>query len=171
MVEKAGPHGWARWRGTGYRRICAIDALHAILPGAYRSRDRGSKGKSSTFGSTHPSITWPRHRNGLIDVLPADLWRWWLIANAPESADVDFEFRRFAGDVNKDLADVFGNLATRATSFACRAFDGRIPVDGSPGFPEFALASEVERRLDVLRDWHEKLEFRRAAAETRALWV
>jgi methionyl-tRNA synthetase len=106
-----------------------------------------------------------------IKVLPADLWRWWLIANAPESADVDFNFRRFAGDISKDLADVFGNLATRATSFACRAFDGRIPAEGEPGSREQALASEVERRIAVLRGCHESLEFRRAAAETRALWV
>jgi methionyl-tRNA synthetase len=106
-----------------------------------------------------------------LEVLPADVWRWWLIANAPESADVDFDFRRFACDVNKDLADVFGNLATRATSFACRAFDGRIPADGIPGVQEHALATEVDRRLNALRVWHEKLEFRRAAAETRALWA
>ena len=106
-----------------------------------------------------------------LDVLPADVWRWWLIANAPENADVDFSFRRFAGDIGKDLADVFGNLATRTTSFACRAFAGRIPVDGEPGSPEEALAQEVDRRIAVLHNWHATLEFRRAAAETRALWV
>jgi methionyl-tRNA synthetase len=106
-----------------------------------------------------------------LDVLPADLWRWWLIANAPESADVDFEFKRFASDIGKDLADVFGNLATRTTSFACRVFDGRIPAAGEPGSPERALAHEVDRRIALLRGWHESLEFRRAAAETRALWV
>jgi methionyl-tRNA synthetase len=41
--------------------------------------------------------------------LPADLWRWWLVANAPETSDTDFTFDRFVADVNKDLADVFGN--------------------------------------------------------------
>jgi len=106
-----------------------------------------------------------------LDVQPTDVWRWWLIANAPESADVDFSFRRFAGDVGKDLADVFGNLATRATSFACQAFDGRIPTDGEPEPLEQALAQEVDRRITTLRGWHESLEFRKAAAETRALWV
>ena len=106
-----------------------------------------------------------------LDVLPADLWRWWLIANAPESADVDFTFRRFASDVGKDLADVFGNLSTRVTSLACRAFDGRIPADGEPGPSEQALAQDVNRRTAALRGCHERLEFRRAAAETRALWV
>jgi methionyl-tRNA synthetase len=106
-----------------------------------------------------------------LNVLPADLWRWWLIANAPESADVDFNFRRFASDIGKDLADVFGNLATRTTSFALRAFDGHVPVEGEPGSREQVLAHEVDRRIAALRRWHESLEFRRAAAETRALWV
>src|SRR5262245_35481576 len=105
-----------------------------------------------------------------LDALPADLWRWWLIANAPESADVDFDVRRFSADVGKDLADVFGNLATRATTFACRAFDGRIPADGEPGSAEQALAHEIERRIALLRSCHERLAFRRAAAETRGLW-
>jgi len=105
-----------------------------------------------------------------LDVLPADLWRWWLIANAPESADVDFSFRRFSADVGKDLADVFGNLATRATTFACRAFGGRIPAEGEPGLPEHALAHDIERRIALLRDCHERLAFRSAAAQTRALW-
>src|SRR5262245_33092738 len=105
-----------------------------------------------------------------LDALPADLWRWWLIANAPESADVDFDFRRFSADVGKDLADVFGNLATRATTFACRAFDGRIPAAGEPGLPEQALAQDIERRIALLHDCHEHLAFRRAAAQTRALW-
>ena len=66
---------------------------------------------------------------------------------------------------------MFGNLATRSTSFACRAFKGRIPEDGEPGPPEQALAQEVDRRIGILRNWHESLEFRRASAETRALWV
>ncbi|HJZ34208.1 MAG TPA: methionine--tRNA ligase [Hyphomicrobiaceae bacterium] len=106
-----------------------------------------------------------------LDVLPADLWRWWLIANAPETADTDFSIKRFAGDVGKDLADVFGNLATRITSFAGRAFEGRIPDSGQPGPPEQALAQTVEQKIAVVRGCHERLDFRRAAAETRALWV
>jgi methionyl-tRNA synthetase len=101
-----------------------------------------------------------------LDVLPADLWRWWLIANAPEGADVDFVFRRFAADVTKDLADVFGNLATRLTSLSARSFDGRVPSDGTPGEAERELADEVDDKIAAIRVAHEKLEFRRAAAET-----
>lgn len=104
-----------------------------------------------------------------LEELPADLWRWWLIANAPESADTDFSVRRFVAEANKDLADVFGNLANRIISFAHSAFDGSIPGAGEPSDLELGLAADLDRRIATLRRHHEALEFR-AAAETRAIW-
>jgi methionyl-tRNA synthetase len=106
-----------------------------------------------------------------LDELPADDWRWWLIANAPESGDTDFTIHRFAAGVNKDLADVFGNLVNRISKFADRAFAGRIPGGGNPGPRERVLAADVAARVERLRAHHEALEFRRAAAETRAIWA
>jgi methionyl-tRNA synthetase len=103
--------------------------------------------------------------------LPADLWRWWLIANAPETADTDFTIARFAADVNKDLADVFGNLVNRLVRFAAQAFDARVPREGNPGERKHALAAEIDVRIARLRAQHEALEFRQAAAETRAIWT
>ena len=105
-----------------------------------------------------------------LEELPADLWRWWLVANAPENADTDFSVAKFVADVNKDLADIFGNLANRIISFAHQAFDGRIPAGGAPDDTEQALASDLERRIAALRRHHEALEFRAAAATTRAIW-
>jgi methionyl-tRNA synthetase len=106
-----------------------------------------------------------------LDLFPADYWRWYLVANAPETADADFSFRRFADVVNKDLADVLGNLVNRTTSFAIRNFDGRIPVGvGIRTDAEIALVEDIEKRLKTLHRWHEELEFRKAAAETRAIW-
>jgi methionyl-tRNA synthetase len=106
-----------------------------------------------------------------LEELPADLWRWWLIANAPETADTDFTVARFAADVNKDLADVFGNLVNRLVRFAAQAFDARVPHGGEPGAREHALAAEIDARVARLRAHHEALEFRQAAAETRAIWA
>lgn len=105
-----------------------------------------------------------------LEELPADLWRWWLIANAPESADTDFSVARFVADVNKDLADIFGNLANRIISFAHRAFDGRIPVGGTPVDAERRLALDLEQRIAALHRHHTALEFRAASAATRAIW-
>jgi methionyl-tRNA synthetase len=106
-----------------------------------------------------------------LEELPADLWRWWLIANAPETADTDFTVARFAADVNKDLADVLGNLVNRLVRFAARAFGGCVPHAGAPGEREHALAAEIEQRVARLRARHEALDFRQAAADTRAIWV
>jgi methionyl-tRNA synthetase len=94
-----------------------------------------------------------------------------LIANAPETADTDFTVARFAADVNKDLADVFGNLVNRLVRFAAQAFDARVPHGGEPGAREHALAAEIDARVARLRAHHEALEFRQAASETRAIWV
>ncbi len=105
-----------------------------------------------------------------LEALPADLWRWWLIANAPESADTDFRVTRFAADVNKDLADVFGNLVQRVARFAQSAFAGRVPYDGEPSPVERAMAADIAAHVQRLRAHHEAREFRRASAETRALW-
>ena len=105
-----------------------------------------------------------------LEELPADLWRWWLIANAPETSDTDFNIGRFVSDVNKDLADVFGNLVNRIISFAHQAFEGRIPEGGEPSEQEKVLAAELDRRLASLRIHHEACEFRRAAAETRGIF-
>ncbi|WJR77629.1 class I tRNA ligase family protein [Bradyrhizobium sp. NP1] len=106
-----------------------------------------------------------------LEELPADYWRWWLIANAPESADTDFNVERFVAETNKDLADIFGNLANRIISFAHRAFDGRIPSGGVPDETERSLAVELDQRIAALRAHHEALEFRAAAAATRAIWA
>jgi methionyl-tRNA synthetase len=105
-----------------------------------------------------------------LEELPADLWRWWLIANAPETADVDFTVRRFAADVNKDLADVFGNLVNRTLRFAAQTFGQLVPEGGRYAAADLELAAGISRRVSLLRGHHERLEFRRAAAETRAIW-
>lgn len=106
-----------------------------------------------------------------LEELPADLWRWWLAANAPETSDVDFEIGRFAADANKDLADVFGNLVNRVLGFAERAFGGAVPEGGEPGVRERRLAADAAALVAEARAAHEELEFRKAAAATRAVWA
>ncbi|HEX4271470.1 MAG TPA: methionine--tRNA ligase, partial [Rhizomicrobium sp.] len=39
-----------------------------------------------------------------LEVAPADYWRYYLMANAPESSDSNFTWEHFAGTINKDLA-------------------------------------------------------------------
>jgi len=106
-----------------------------------------------------------------LELLPADYWRWRLIANAPESSDATFTWEEFQLAINSDLANVFGNFVNRITRFCAARFDSVVPDGGAPGPVEEKLFAEIDRRLAELTAHHEAMEFRKAAAETRALWA
>ena len=105
-----------------------------------------------------------------LDKLPADCWRWWLAANAPEGADVDFTVDRFVAGVNKDLANTFGNLVNRCLAFIAARFNSVVPAGGETGPAEHLALHALDRHLRDLRRHHEALNFRKAAEEVRAIW-
>ncbi len=106
-----------------------------------------------------------------LEVAPADTWRYYLIANAPESADSNFTWEQFAGTINKDLADVLGNFVNRVTKFCVARFDGKVPGEGAYGDDENALIAELEKRTQQYTAFLEAAEFRKALGELRAIWV
>ena len=102
---------------------------------------------------------------------PSDYWRYWLVANAPETDDASFTFSGFAGVCNKDLADTFGNFVNRTLRFCSARFGDEVPAGGEPGDMEFKLAADL---LDGLRRYSaalEAMQLRRAAEALRELWV
>jgi methionyl-tRNA synthetase len=105
-----------------------------------------------------------------LDLLPADYWRWWLAANAPEGNDTDFTFDRFGRDVNNDLADNFGNLVNRTLTFVASRYQGVVPEGGVASEPESQLEQELEQHLNALRCHHASCSLRKAADEVRAIW-
>src|ERR1700744_672905 len=82
-----------------------------------------------------------------LDVAPAEYWRYYLIANAPEGGDSNFTWEHFAGIINKDLADVLGNFVNRVTKFCAARFAGVVPGEGEYGDEEKALIVELDRRI------------------------
>ena len=106
-----------------------------------------------------------------LEILPSDYWRWRLMANAPESSDAAFTLEDFQAAVNADLANVFGNFVNRITRFCASKFDARVPAAGEEGALEAKLRADVKERLAAITQLHEAMEFRKAAAETRALWA
>ena len=104
-------------------------------------------------------------------LLPADYWRYYLMANMPESSDSNFTWEHFAGVINKDLADVVGNFVNRITKFCVARFNGRVPNEGRYGPEEEALIAELDRRVAQYAEYLEQIEFRKALAELRAIWV
>ncbi len=106
-----------------------------------------------------------------LEMLPADYWRWWLLSHAPESADSEFTWENFQVSVNKDLADVLGNLVSRVTKFAKSKFGDTLPDGGDWGARETALVAELTQRLAAYEAAMEGIEVRRAASELRAIWA
>lgn len=106
-----------------------------------------------------------------LELLPSDYWRWYLIANAPESSDADFTWEHFQSTVNADLANVLGNFVNRITKYAASKFDAKVPDGGEAGEAEAWMADELEARLPALVAHLEAMEFRKAAAEVRGIWA
>jgi methionyl-tRNA synthetase len=105
-----------------------------------------------------------------LEILPADYWRYFLIANAPESDDSSFTWEHFTATVNKDLADTLGNFVNRVLSFSKKRFGEEVPAGGQPGEAEAKLGAEIARLLAEYEAQMEALQFRKAAAALRALW-
>ncbi|WP_329336902.1 methionine--tRNA ligase [Streptomyces sp. NBC_00663] len=105
-----------------------------------------------------------------LEILPADYWRYFLIANAPESDDSSFTWEHFTATVNKDLADTLGNFVNRVLSFSRKRFGDDVPEGGAPGEAEAKLGEEIARLLAEYETQMEALQFRKAAAALRALW-
>lgn len=106
-----------------------------------------------------------------LEILPADYWRWWLLANCPETSDSEFTWEQFQQGVNKDLADVLGNFVSRVTKFCRSKFSEEVPAAGSYGPVEEALIADLQARLKRYEDLMDAREVRKSAAELRAIWV
>ncbi|WP_431035275.1 methionine--tRNA ligase [Streptomyces sp. P6-2-1] len=105
-----------------------------------------------------------------LELLPADYWRYFMMANAPESDDSSFTWEHFQATVNKDLADTLGNFVNRVLSFSRKRFGDAVPEGGAPGEAEAKLGEEIARLLAEYEEQMEALQFRKAAAALRALW-
>jgi methionyl-tRNA synthetase len=106
-----------------------------------------------------------------LEILPADYWRWWLTANAPESSDSSFTWEQFQTQVNADLADVLGNFVNRILKFTESRFEGEVPLGGEPGPLEIRLAGDIEAKLAELTALMEAREYRKSTTALRQLWV
>ena len=106
-----------------------------------------------------------------LEILPPDFWRWYLTANAPESADSAFTWAQFQTLVNKDLADVLGNFVNRILKFAESRFEGVVPEGGAPGPLELKIYADLSEKLAELTAHMEAIEVRKSAQALRAIWV
>jgi methionyl-tRNA synthetase len=106
-----------------------------------------------------------------LELLPADCWRWYLTANAPEGSDTAFTWEQFATAVNKDLADVLGNFVNRIAKFAEARFEGVVPEGGEAGALERSLYASLDEKIAELSTQMQAMEIRKSAQSLRSIWV
>jgi len=106
-----------------------------------------------------------------VEIMPSDYWRYYLLANAPETSDASFTWDGFAGTVNKDLADTLGNFVNRTLKFCSSKFGNALPSGGEIGDREQLLAKALNERLENYNTHMADLQVRKAMQELRAIWV
>ncbi len=102
---------------------------------------------------------------------PADYWRYWLMANAPEASDSSFTIEGFVNTINKDSNGVLGNFAQRVMKMTASKLGSFVPQGGSLQAEDNELIATLQQRVNDYFKYMDALEFRKAVAELRAIWV
>ncbi|QSO52674.1 methionine--tRNA ligase [Alicyclobacillus curvatus] len=101
---------------------------------------------------------------------PADEWRYFLLAQSPESDDSSFTWEAFASAVNKDLVGAFGNFVSRILKLSEKEFGDEIPTGGVTTDSEDDLMEECSRVVGSYRSHLQRTEYRKAIQSLRELW-
>jgi methionyl-tRNA synthetase len=98
--------------------------------------------------------------------IPADVWRFYIFYNRPETSDYVFTWKDFQEKTNKELIGNLANLVNRTLSFTKRFYDGEIisPDLTDPSSADFwtevkRLEGEITEHLEwaQLRDAFRKI--------------
>lgn len=100
--------------------------------------------------------------------IPADVWRYYLLSNRPESSDTAFSWDDFGKKANNELLANFGNLANRVLVFLNKNYDGIVPESKMKiEDREFCDAQRV--RAQKVESLMEEVKIREAVAEFMAI--
>ena len=105
-----------------------------------------------------------------LKLLPADYWRYALIANAPESSDAAFTWELLQSRINDELTNKLGNFVNRTLTFAVKHYANQIPYGGVVGKREKQLQADCIKLTKQVARHYQDREFRKAADTVRALW-
>jgi methionyl-tRNA synthetase len=98
--------------------------------------------------------------------IPADVWRFYMFYNRPETSDYMFTWKDFQEKVNSELIGNLGNLVNRTLTFLHRYYEGKLPPAPSTGDPEGERSrkfwQEVRRQEEEIVRRFEGVELRDA---------
>jgi len=98
----------------------------------------------------------------LADEYGVDAVRYFLLREVPFGLDGDFSRQAIVGRINSDLANDFGNLASRAVSMVHKYFGGVLPPPGETASLDSGLQEKSLQTFDEVEGHMNSLAFHRA---------
>ena len=176
-TKRGFPQDWRRWwfdpQGTHLYQFMAKDnipfhtvvfpasligtgkdwtLLHHINSTEYLNYEGGKFSKSRSLGIFGNDVL------ELKDLIPIDLWRFYLLSNRPESADANFVWESLIEDVNSNFIDNIGNLLNRVLVFYHKNFTG--PLGSLQGTVQEPFLAEVAKLGQQAKDQMERVQLR-----------
>ena len=112
--------------------------LHHMSSSEYLNYESGKFSKSGGVGVFGTDV--------METGIPADVWRFYIFWNRPETSDYVFTWADFLEKVNGELIGNLGNLANRTLTFVSRYYGGLIPA-GKPDEAFWLKVREIEGRI------------------------
>ncbi|MHA1166354.1 MAG: methionine--tRNA ligase [Candidatus Hodarchaeales archaeon] len=104
-----------------------------------------------------------------LELYPADYWRWYLVAIAPERHDTSFTWQEFQKTVNSDLANTLGNFVQLVSVFINQHFNGKVPEADKLDEPEKEIFAVTRDTASAVKNYMEGYEFQKSLFEVRNL--
>ncbi|MFW9995969.1 MAG: methionine--tRNA ligase [Candidatus Odinarchaeota archaeon] len=104
-----------------------------------------------------------------LELYPADYWRYYLVAIAPERHDTSFSWEEFQKIVNGDLANTLGNFVQRVSVFLNQHFEGKVPEITAAGDAEKAILAKTRDTAVSVKTSMDGIEFQKSLFEIRNL--
>lgn len=86
----------------------------------------------------------------VLELFPADYWRYFLAATRPETKDTNFSWKLFIEKVNADLNDTLGNFIHRTLKFINSQFNSEVPKPRSLSEDDERVLKTLEERVETI---------------------
>lgn len=99
----------------------------------------------------------------------ADMLRYALAVNLPETRDSDFYLKDFQARINNELADITGNFVNRTMAFIDKNFGGRVPKLGTLNKLDEEIIAALKQAPSKIGELFEHYNFREGLMEVMNL--
>ncbi len=86
----------------------------------------------------------------VLELFPADYWRYFLAATRPETKDTNFSWKLFIEKVNADLNDTLGNFIHRTLKFINSQFNSEVPKPSCLSEDDERVLKTLEERVETI---------------------